>query len=144
MINFLYYLFIQPSPQLLQIALCFMRIGIGAITLILGIPKMSGPATWINLGQTFMFPLGIRFLPIVWGFLGGCSQFFGGIALALGLGTRIGSFCLIVMMIIAVLWHLKRGDPFQVYSYPLSLIFVYSTFLIIGAGNTGLDIYFVK
>ena len=64
MINFLYYLFAQPSPELLQIALCFMRIGIGTITLILGIPKMSGPKTWINLGQTFMFPLGIRFLPI--------------------------------------------------------------------------------
>ena len=122
-------------------ALTLLRVSIGVITMILGIPKMGGIEVWQNLGATFMGPLGIHFLPVMWGFLGFASQFFGGIALALGLGTRLGSFALIVMMLIAVLWHLKHGDAFQIYSYPLCLIFVYLTFMIIGSGPYSLENY---
>lgn len=126
---------------LLQYALCFMRVGIGLLTMLHGIPKMSGIETWHNLGTTFMFPLGITFLPTMWGFLGGCTEFFGGIALMLGLGTRAASFSLVIMMFIAAIWHIKRGDSFNVYSFPISLCIVYLTFMVIGGGDFSLDYY---
>ncbi|MDR3647280.1 MAG: DoxX family protein [Candidatus Babeliales bacterium] len=141
MINLLSYLIFNPTAEQIVVALTILRVSIGAITAILGIPKMGGLEVWQNLGTMFMGPLGIHFLPVLWGFLGFASQFFGGIALTLGFGTRFASFALVIMMVIAVLWHLKRGDSFTVYSFPLSLIFVYLTFMIIGSGPYSLESY---
>lgn len=143
MVNVISYLTFHPTHEQIIFALTLLRVAIGSITMILGIPKM-GVATWKNLGTTFMGPLGIHFLPVMWGFLGFASQFFGGIALALGFGTRFASFALVIMMIIAVAWHIKRGDSFIVYSFPLSLIFVYLTFMIIGSGPYSLESYLLN
>lgn len=128
--------------EITQFALTMLRITIGILTIGHGIPKiMGGLQGWQQLGTTFMYPLGITFLPLVWGFLGACTEFFGGITLTMGLATRFSSFCLIIMMIIATAWHIKKGDSFQVYSFPLSLIFVYLVFLMVGGGRFSLDNY---
>ena len=134
---------IKPaSPQTTQYALVFLRIAIGLLTIPHGIPKIMGGITgWTNLGTTFMFPLGIYFLPTLWGFLGACTEFFGGIALTVGLGTRLASFALTIMMIIALAWHLQRGDSMIAYGLALTLIPIYFTFMIIGSGKFSADSY---
>jgi putative oxidoreductase len=109
-----------------------------------GLPKMTGFKTWNNLGTTFMYPLGIKFLPTLWGFLGAITEFGGGILLALGLATRISATALIIMMFVAVSWHLKKRDSFIIYSFPLTLIFVYMTFLLIGGGTFSFDNYLAQ
>lgn len=143
--NKLLYSIIKPgSPERVQQALCFLRIGIGVLTFLHGVPKiMGGVATWQQLG-TFMYPLGIYFLPVMWGFLGACAEFFGGISLVFGLGTRFSSLCLTFMMFVATVWHIHKGDPFNVYSFPLSLIVVYLAFVISGSDKYSLDYYFSK
>jgi putative oxidoreductase len=141
MFNLISYLTFTPTPDQIAYALTLLRVAIGVITMLHGFPKMGGVAVWQNLGTTFMYPLGIHFLPVMWGFLGGCSEFFGGIALILGFGTRFASFALIIMMVIATAWHIKRGDSFNLYSFPLSLIFVYFAFMVIGSGPYSLENY---
>lgn len=143
MYQFLTNIFGQPSTAQLEFALTFVRVGIGLLTIGHGIPKMAGVEVWQNLGTTFMHPLGITFLPVMWGFLGAMTEFVGGIALVMGLGTRIASFALIIMMSIATMWHIKNGDSFLVYSYPISLIVVFIGFLIIGGGIYSFDFYLV-
>jgi putative oxidoreductase len=140
--NLLSYLFNPAMPQTVDLAYAILRIGIGLLTIPHGYPKlMGGVSGWQNLGTIFMSPLGITFLPVMWGFLGAAAEFFGGIALTLGFGTRIASFALILMMIIAAAWHVMRGDEFNVYSFPLSLIVVFIYTLIMGDGKYSLVDY---
>jgi putative oxidoreductase len=140
MIKFLNNLFEQASPETVQLALAIMRISIGILTIGHGFPKMMGGVQeWRMLGTTFMNPLGIYFLPVMWGFLGAVTEFIGGIALTLGFGTRIACFALIIMMIIATAWHIQKGDSFNQWSFPLSLAFVYLGFLIIGSDKYSIE-----
>lgn len=123
----------------LESALTFMRVGIGILTIGHGIPKiLGGLQTWNELGK-FLLPLHITFWPTFWGFVAACVEFFGGIMLVAGFGTRIASFFLIQMMVVAFIWHLSRKDSFTIYSFPLSLIVVYLGFLIVGSGPISLD-----
>ena len=143
--NFIYNLFTGPSSETLNFAILFLRISMGILTMLHGVPKMSGGVQgWNNLGITFMYPLGIHFMPVMWGFLGAATEFIGGIMLTFGFATKIVSFCLIMMMIIATLWHVKRGDSFNLYSFPLSLIFVYGFFLLVGGYNYSIDQYLFR
>ncbi len=129
------------SMETIDRALLLMRVGIGVLTIGHGLPKiMGGMPMWQELG-TWVYPLGIHFLPTMWGFLGAATEFFGGIALVAGLGTRIASFCLTVMMFVATVWHVNHGDVFNVYSFPLSLIFVYAGFMMMGSGKYSVDEY---
>jgi putative oxidoreductase len=129
----------QPSAERMQQALVFLRVGIGLLTIPHGYPKLMGD--WEQLGITFMFPLGITFLPVIWGFLGAVIEFFGGIALVLGLGTRIASAFLAAMMIVATAWHVVKGDSFMAYSFPLSLFVVFVALAMIGSVGYSLDNY---
>lgn len=142
-LNNLFSIFNPTSQKSIDFALLWMRIGIGILTILHGIPKlMSGVSGWSQLGITFMVPLGISFLPTVWGFLAAVTEFFGGIALVLGFGTRFASLLLSIMMIIAAVWHIQNGDVFTVYSFPLSLLVIYSAFIFTSAGPYSIDHHF--
>lgn len=120
--------------------LLFLRVGIGLLSIIHGYPKIiSGVQGWHNIGVTFMSPLGIKFFPTIWGLLAASAEFFGGIMLVLGLGTQIASFFLTIAMVVAALWHIQKGDDFKIYSFALTLIIVFVTFMIIGSGPYSLD-----
>ena len=122
-----------------ELAWACMRIALGVLSIGHGWPKlMGGWSMWSGLG-TAVNTIGIYFLPVAWGLAGACIEFFGGIALILGFYTRIACLFLIAMMVIATLWHLKRGDPFSAWSFPLTLIAVYAAMFVIGAGKMSLD-----
>lgn len=134
----------QTSAAIIDYTLFFMRVGIGLLTIGHGIPKITGGVqTWAQLG-TFVNYIGIYFWPIMWGFLGACTEFFGGIMLTFGLGTRLASAALTFMMIVAFAWHYGRGDSFNHWSFPVSLIFVYLAYFIIGGGKYSLDYYLMR
>ena len=131
----------QASPESVNFALLFMRVGLGILSIGHGYPKLiGGPASWQSVGSALGY-LGIHFLPVMWGLIGACTEFFGGIALILGLSTRFASLLLTLMMIVAFVMHFKTGDPFQVYSFSLSLAVVFIGFLITGSGKYSLDSY---
>lgn len=129
------------TPAMVQLALAFMRVSLGVLMVVHGIPKLGGMAAWHNLAKTFMFPLGISFWPLFWGFFAAYTEFFGGIMFMLGFGTRVASLFFIIAMIVAAAWHIKKGDPFMVYSHALALIVVFVGFLIIGSGSYSIDEY---
>ncbi|MBI2774881.1 DoxX family protein [Candidatus Dependentiae bacterium] len=142
MITQLFLFLTAPSSTIfLEYGLCFMRITIGILTIAHGYPKiMGGVQTWQFLGGT-MANVGIHFWPVFWGLCAACAEFFGGIALTLGLGTRIASLFLIFMMIIAFLMHWNKKDSFQVYSFSLAMIAIFIGFFIAGSGIYSVDAY---
>lgn len=138
------FLFNPASSWIFECAIFILRVGIGVLSVGHGLPKlMGGPALWHNIGGTASL-VGIHFLPMVWGFLAACAETFGGVALVLGLGTRIASAPLIFMMVIAFLMHRNNGDPFMVYSFSLTLLMVFIFFLLMGSGKLSLDYYLVR
>ncbi len=143
--NFLLqYLLAPASLTLTYYAITLIRIGIGILTIGHGIPKiMGGIPMWRELGM-YVAPIGIHFLPVMWGFLAAITEFFGGIMLVAGFGTRIASAALVFMMWVAFMWHINHGDPYNIYSFPLSLLIVYGAFLLIGGGPFSVDGYITK
>lgn len=129
------------SLTLAEASLFFMRVGLGILSVGHGYPKIVGGfSQWHSLGLA-MSPVGITFLPTLWGFLGACIEFFGGLALIFGLGTRIASPLLVCMMIVAFLFHRAQGDPFSTYSFSLTLVVIFIGFTLLGSGRMSLDYY---
>ena len=118
-----------------------LRIGIGLIFMMHGYGKLiGGPSSWHWLGSQ-MSLFGISFLPTLWGLLAACAEFIGGFCLVVGLGTRIASFFMVCVMIVALSMHFSKGDAFATYSHALSLAIVFLSLLIAGPGNYSLDHY---
>lgn len=131
----------NPTPATIQAALAFLRISIGLLTLGHGLPKiMGGASTWLQLGGV-MSLFGIHFLPVLWGCIAACTEFFGGLALVLGLGTKISSFFNLIMMLVALRFHISNNDSFNVYSFALTMIAIFIFFMIVGSGSYSLDHY---
>ena len=137
--SFFYYVMAQASPFIVQLALSGMRIGIGALSVGHGYPKLlGGPAAWRMYGLA-MSHLGITWWPEMWGLLAACTEFFCGVALVVGLCTRLAVLPLLFMMFVAFKMHVASSDPFSVYSFPLTLIVVFAALFFIGSGTLSLD-----
>ncbi|MGB8467833.1 MAG: DoxX family protein [Candidatus Babeliales bacterium] len=131
--------FLQSTPSAIQIGLLVLRVGIGLIYMAHGYPKlMGGVATWQWCGQQ-MALFGIHFLPVFWGLCAALAEFLGGFALALGLCTRFAAALLLCVMVVALAYHLHNKDSFAVYSHPLTLLVVFTSFIIMGGGNYSFD-----
>jgi putative oxidoreductase len=95
----------------------------------------GGPDRWESIGRN-MANLGIDFAPQFWGFMAGFAEFAGGIFLALGLFTRPFAAMLSFTMIVAILKKQAEGAGF---TYPLEMLIVVFSLMIIGAGKYSLD-----
>lgn len=119
--------------------LLIIRVALGLIFVRHGYGKlMGGPEQWLWLGNQ-MATIGITFFPVFWGLCSALAEFFGGLALVFGVGTRIACLFLIFNMSIALLYHLYIGDTFMIASHPLSLLFVFIGIFIAGAGRFSVD-----
>ena len=128
---------------LVNAGLLVLRIGIGIIFIIHGLPKlMGGVETWTQLGGT-MSMVGISFAPAFWGFMAAATEVFGGLFIILGLLHRLTALFLVFTMIIALLMHVMLGDPFTIYSNALKALVVFIALVITGPGKYSLDyLYF--
>jgi putative oxidoreductase len=137
--NFLLSLLTPASCNVADGVICCMRIAIGLIMVRFGIEKIYGGVdTWRWLGST-MSTFGIYWLPVMWGLLATGAEFFGGILLTLGLGTRIAALFLACVMVVACTTLLKKGEPYQRYAHSLTLFVIFLSFMIMGAGSWSLD-----
>jgi putative oxidoreductase len=119
--------------------LLLLRIGIGVMFMLHGWPKIAGgPERWAQVGQA-VGHLGIHVAPAFWGFLAACSEFFGGLCLLLGLGTRIAAVMMAGTMAVAATMHLRQGDGIQVASHAIEAGVVFLSLLLLGAGRHSLD-----
>lgn len=128
------------DPRHLELGFTFIRIAVGVIFMIHGWGKFTGGlATWQWMGSQ-MAHLGITFWPTFWGVLAMLTELGGGFFLVLGLGTRFVSAALVFMMIVAMSYHLTKGDTFNdVWSHACTLMFVFIGFVIAGSGRYSLD-----
>lgn len=101
-----------------------IRVGMGAIFMMHGYGKlMGGMESWTWLGSQ-MQHFGITFFPAVWGFAAAATEFFGGVLLIAGRWTRIAASLIACVMVIALVFHLQKGDGFKQYSHALSILIV--------------------
>lgn len=119
--------------------LLFLRLGMGAMLMYHGAPKiLGGIEGWIKVGAAMKF-LGITFAPAFWGFMAACSEFFGGLLIILGLGTRLACTLVTITMTVAVTMKLATGGGFFSASQALENGIVYIALLISGPGVYSVD-----
>lgn len=129
---------------LLNSGLLVLRIGIGIIFIIHGLPKlMGGSEVWSQLGST-MSLIGISFAPALWGFLAAAAETLGGVFILLGFLHRFSALALVFTMLIAILMHTSSGDPFAIYSNALKALVIFVALAITGPGRYSVDYMFFR
>ena len=125
--------------SLRDVGFLIMRVGLGLAMMIHGSGKMfGGPEVWTQVGAAIQ-NIGISFGHPYWGFLSALAEFGGGILFILGFLFRPGAILLTFNMAIAVLFHLKHGDNFNVYSHALELGIVFLGLIFMGPGRFSID-----
>ncbi|MBZ0271062.1 DoxX family protein [bacterium] len=119
--------------------LFILRAGVGAMFVTHGFPKLEGgPELWAKVGGA-MANIGIDFGHTAFGLAAALTECLGGIALILGLGTRVAALFLAFVMGIAATHHLSRGDGLAGASHAIELGVVFLALFVIGAGSYSVD-----
>lgn len=126
--------------QYRDIGLLFMRIGIGAIMVMHGWPKLAGglPA-WQKLGHA-MGVLGVNFFPGFWGFSSAIVETLGGVLLILGFLFRPTTILLTFNFIVAtVLLYKTNNGRFDDWAHPATFLVLFFSLIFVGAGKYSVD-----
>ncbi|HRO41482.1 MAG TPA: DoxX family protein [Flavipsychrobacter sp.] len=122
-----------------NVGLLLMRIGIGAMMIVHGYPKLiGGPEKWEKIGGA-MANLGMNAYPTFWGFMAAATESFGGLLLILGLAFRPACLLLVFTMVVAALSHFYRGDELKGASHAIELGFAFLGMLFVGPGKYSVD-----
>ncbi len=129
----------QDDQYLKNIALLFLRVGIGIIYINFGFTKlMAGQEKWLWLGSQLQY-LGISSMPMLFGFKAAMSEFLGGILLVLGCLTRFAAAAIACTMFVAVVMHISKGDGFSGAAFALSMLLVCISIVVSGGGTFSID-----
>jgi putative oxidoreductase len=120
-------------------ALLLLRVGIGAMMIMHGYPKLlAGPEKWTKLGNNMSY-FGVKAYPEIFGFLASVSEAIGGVFLILGFFFRPSAFFLLCTMVVAATSHIyKTGDVMEG-SNAIELGIVFLAMFIIGPGKFSID-----
>ena len=119
--------------------LLIIRIGLGAMFMLHGYPKLlGGPEQWEALGGA-MKNLGITFTPVVWGLMAGITETFGGFLIMLGLAFRPVCILMTFNLLVAALMHLNNGEEFMSASQAIETGFMFLGLLFLGPGKYSVD-----
>jgi len=127
------------SEDNIALGLLVLRVGIGIAFVLHGFPKLfMGGAVGLSKG------LAATGIPggLVAAYLAGGAEFFGGIALILGILTRPATAVMAFNMLIALIFHLNKGDKFATYSHALESGIIFLGLLTSGPGKFSLDYLF--
>jgi len=123
------------SENCRDIGLLILRLGVGAMFMVHGIPKIiAGPELWGKVGGA-MGNFGIHFWPTVWGFLAALSEGGGGLLMILGLFFRPAMALMFITMTVAATHHLTAGDGVQIASHAIEAGTVFLSLIFIGPGK---------
>jgi putative oxidoreductase len=113
----------------------------GAILVYHGYGKLFGGIIQ-GVADHVVTPLGLP-MPLAWAYFLGILEFFGGIALAIGLFTRPIALMLTVEFLIITFWHSGNGYAFSSpkggFEYPLVLFVLYAAIFFRGGGRLSVD-----
>ncbi|MEO6729319.1 MAG: DoxX family protein [Candidatus Dojkabacteria bacterium] len=115
------------------------RIGLGAMMMFHGIPKlMGGPEQWEGIGNS-MNNFGINFMPVFWGFMASLAEGIGGLLIVLGLLFRPASILIILTLVVATTFHFSNGDGWMGASHAIETGFAFLILLFVGPGKYSVD-----
>lgn len=118
-----------------DLGLLVLRIGIGAMFVAHGLPKvLGGPVRWQALGKA-MTHLGVELAPTLWGFMAAFAEFGGGLLLVAGIAFRPACLLLLATMVVASAMHLGQGDGFVRASHAIEAAILFLSLLLIGPGR---------
>lgn len=119
--------------------LLILRIGIGFMFMLHGLPKiMGGAEKWESIGSAMKY-FGIESNYAIWGYFAAFAEFGGGILLMFGLVHRFVCFILLFTMIVAASKHILQGDPINKSYHAIEAAILFLSFMIIGPGRLSLD-----
>jgi hypothetical protein len=133
MIHFL----LRSKPTYSQLGILVLRLALGISMAYHGYLKfMSGAAGLYKVGA-MLAPLGVPGYFEVFGTFAAFSELLGGILVALGLFTRLGSVLLAVVLFTATILHWDAG--FFSWDYPSQMGFAALAIFCIGGGRYSVD-----
>ena len=108
-------------PSSLILGYTVMRVALGIILTIFGYNKLSFAWTnntenLIQIGSAIQL-FGITSGFMWWGYAAALTEFLGGIAFISGFLARYASLPLIWLFIVAIRFHIDRGDAFSVWGF---------------------------
>jgi putative oxidoreductase len=134
----------KTSLKYVHTGLLIIRLGIGIMFILHGMPKLfGGPDKWEAVGSA-MGVLGIDFFPAFWGFMAGFAETVGGLLLILGLAFMPAALLMAFTMFIAFLKHYTGGDGFIGYSHALEAMILFIGLAISGPGKYRLSKMIIK
>lgn len=125
---------INLVPKNIDVILLFVRIGIAALMLVHGGPKLvkllsEEPIQFASVfGMSPALSLGLAVF----------AEFFCSLLILFGLGTRLATVPLIITMLIAV-FYIHAEDPFARQELGLHYLLVYILLLVAGSGKYSVD-----
>src|SRR4051812_1714442 len=124
-------------------ALAILRVGLGLILMAHGCQKLFGMFGGMGLNGNAALFTRLGYHPgMFWGTLVGCTEFFGGILLVIGLFTRFAAAGVVIFMINAIYVTSKAGGFFWTNrgsEFSILIFFAALFFLIRGAGSYSVD-----
>lgn len=128
------------AEQRRDLGLLIARVGLGAMFMVHGWPKLiGGPDKWAKLGKA-MGTLGIDFAPTFWGFCAAVAEFFGGLLLATGVAFVPAALALVFTMLVAALMHLEKGDGLKGASHAIEAGIVFAALALTGPGRYAVEL----
>jgi putative oxidoreductase len=121
---------------LFDIVLLLLRLVFGIAFVIFSEGKIKDPMGWMGPDPGY---------PAILVALAAISEFCGGIAVILGLVTRLAAFGIACTMVVATYTHISGGDPFVSmtggldYKLPLTYLVISLLFLVDGPGRFSVD-----
>jgi len=119
--------------------LLLMRLGIGAMMIFHGYPKLiGGPGMWNKIGGS-MANVGMHDFPTFWGFMAAFAEGVCGLLFLIGFLFRPACLLLMITMVVASMHHFHAGDGWAGASHAFELGVVFLAMFIIGPGRYSID-----
>lgn len=122
-----------------DLGLFLLRVAVGVIMIIHGVPKFLGGTEILKEVGSAMVNLGVTYVPVFWGFMAAFSEVLGGLLLIVGFLFRPACLLLGFTMVIATLLNYSIESSFRSVAHPLTMTFLFFSFMFIGPGRWSLQ-----
>ena len=133
MIHFL----LRSKPTFTNLGILVLRLALGISMAYHGYLKFMSGAEGLYKVGAMLSPLGISGSYELFGTFAAFSELLGGILVALGLFTRLGSLLLAGVLFTATILHLDAG--FFSWDYPSQMVFAALAIFFMGGGRYSVD-----
>ncbi|HEV7330941.1 MAG TPA: DoxX family protein [Flavisolibacter sp.] len=125
---------VHNTPNAIHIGLLFVRIAVGVLMLVHGLPKME----MLFSGEPIQFASVFGLSPAISLALAVFAEVLCSVLLIAGLGTRLVVLPLMITMLVAV-FQIHAADPFAVKEMAVHFLVTYVALFFTGSGKFSLD-----